>query len=150
MTNTITFNNRTYRIGDCWIESEVPSTIEFGNRTLIPVRKFYADNKNIIILNLRYYYFDCEGIKDLCRYMGIPIIRPFGIKNIPCIDSVFVPVIIKIYEFLGLNNSDYMSYRNVDERDQCKTDIKNYLEEIGFSDLIYETRSELVYPLRQS
>lgn len=105
---TITFPSS--QVKNFWSTYKTPERITIRDRNYIPIRKL----KDKLIREFfethcyRTNAMTCHNIKLLCEYLKIPIIRPQGMLNLPCIDECFVRGLLNLF----IHESDLDGYRH--------------------------------------
>lgn len=110
-----------------YASKETPDEVIVDGQTLIPIRTImrlyepsFGDAQGM-------YY--AEDIKNVCRKFKIPIIKPNGIYNIPCINKKFLDGILHIFRN---NHYSYGSVIGLSMREvhQCSLDVQAILRNI--------------------
>ena len=79
-----------------YASNKTPDEIEIDGQTLIPIRtimRLYAPSFG----RVAQYSYCTENIKAICRRLKIPVIKPNGVYNIPCINKKFLDGILYLF-----------------------------------------------------
>ena len=88
---------------------DTPDEIEIDGQTLIPIRSIMRlYEPSFGNAQVRYW---AEDIKDLCRKVKIPVIKPNGVYNIPCVNKKFLDGVLYLFRN---NHYSYGSLINID------------------------------------
>jgi len=110
---------------------DTPYEIEIDGQTLIPIRTIMRLYEPSFGNAQRGYY--AEDIKVLCRKFKIPVIKPNGVYNIPCINKKFLDGILYIFR------NNHYAYGGLimfppAEQEEAKRDVQRILMDIEESD----------------
>jgi hypothetical protein len=72
-----------------YASKETPDEIIIDGQALIPIRTIMRLYEPSFRHGAQWRY-SADDIKDLCRRFKIPVIKPYGVYNIPCINKKFL------------------------------------------------------------
>jgi len=113
---------------------ETPDEITINGQTLIPIRTIMSMYEPSFGDAQGVYY--TEDIKDVCRKFKIPVVKPNGVYNIPCVNKKFLDGILYIFRN---NHYRYGSLINIDLEflDEILSDVQDILSIIETETVVY-------------